>query len=124
MKMNGDWVLPKGRIEALEEQTETAIREVLEETGVTARILEYVGEIHYTYKNYWTNNERVDKTVHWYLMKTDAMRCVPQREEGFKAARFIPMKKAAKLVKYDDERKMIKKAIDQYLSVYYPEKVD
>ena len=33
-KFNGDWVLPKGRIEAGEQKKEAALREVLEETGV------------------------------------------------------------------------------------------
>ncbi|MCK8061040.1 MULTISPECIES: NUDIX hydrolase [unclassified Fusibacter] len=119
MKMNGDWVLPKGRIEENELKSETALREVLEETGVKAEILEYVGDIHYTYKNYWTDNHLVDKTVSWYLMTTQSMRCVPQREEGFKAARFIHMNKAAKIIKYDDERNIIEKSILAYTARYY-----
>jgi 8-oxo-dGTP pyrophosphatase MutT (NUDIX family) len=119
MKMNGDWVLPKGRIEENETEPETALREVHEETGVKADILEYVGEIHYAYKNYWTENQLVDKTVFWYLMTTKSMRCVPQREEGFKAARFIHMNKASKVVKYDDERNIIDKAINAYKAKYY-----
>ena len=37
-------------IEAGEQKKEAALREVLEETGVKAEILKYLGEIHYTYK--------------------------------------------------------------------------
>ena len=37
------WVLPKGTVEAGEEYRDTAAREVLEETGVNAQIIKYVG---------------------------------------------------------------------------------
>ena len=43
-----DWVLPKGRVEEGEQRKDAALREVLEETGVKAEILKYLGEIHYT----------------------------------------------------------------------------
>ena len=36
------WVLPKGTVEQGEEYKDTAIREVLEETGATATIIQYV----------------------------------------------------------------------------------
>ena len=35
-KYNGDWVLPKGKVEPGETHEETALREVKEETGVKA----------------------------------------------------------------------------------------
>ena len=38
------WVLPKGTVEQGEEYKDTAIREVLEETGATATIIQYVGK--------------------------------------------------------------------------------
>ena len=37
------WVLPKGTVEQGEDYKDTAIREVLEETGATATIIQYVG---------------------------------------------------------------------------------
>ena len=39
------WVLPKGTVEAGEEYKDTAAREVLEETGVDASIIKYVGKV-------------------------------------------------------------------------------
>jgi 8-oxo-dGTP pyrophosphatase MutT (NUDIX family) len=36
------WVLPKGHIEAGESSGQTAVREVFEEAGVTARIVEFL----------------------------------------------------------------------------------
>ena len=45
-KYNGDWVLPKGRIEKDEKIKEAALREVKEETGTQAEVIKYLGEIH------------------------------------------------------------------------------
>ncbi len=110
-KYNGDWVLPKGKVEEYEDTSTTAIREVLEEGNVKAEILKYLGKIHYSFKNSWQNHEVVNKTVHWYLMKARSMDCNPQKEEGFIEARFVHMNRAAELAKYDDERDIISKAI-------------
>lgn len=109
-KFNGDWVLPKGRVEAKEEIRDTAIREVLEESGVKAEIIKYIGMVHYNYRNL-KGNDIVYKTVHWYLMKTNSMESVPQKSEGFIEATFVHIDKVLDLVKYDDERKIIQKAL-------------
>lgn len=110
-KYNGDWVLPKGRLEKDESISMAALREVFEESGVKAEILEYIGEINYRYKNL-RRNETVFKTVHWYLMKSGSMYCIPQRKEGFVDARFVHIEKARGLLKYPDERKIISKGIE------------
>ncbi len=105
-KFNGDWVLPKGRVEKDEKLKMAALREVMEESGVKAEIVQYIGEANYQYKNIQENN-MVSKTVHWYLMKTNNMNCTPQKKEGFINAKFIHKDKAADIAKYEDERKMI-----------------
>ena len=43
------WVLPKGTVEPGEEYKDTAIREVKEETGATATIIQYVGKSQYSF---------------------------------------------------------------------------
>ena len=80
-KFNGDWVLPKGKVEEGENKQEAALREVLEETGVKADILKYLGEIHYTFKENWDKNRAVHKTVFWYLMKARSMDTIPQKKK-------------------------------------------
>ena len=110
-KFNGDWVLPKGRVEKNEDTRTAALREVFEESGVKAEIIRYIGMVHYNYKNL-KGNETVYKSVHWYLMKTNSMESVPQKKEGFVEASFIHIDKATNLVKYDDERKIVKKALE------------
>ena len=41
------WVLPKGTVEPGETHIQTALREVREEDGVRAKVVKYIGEIHY-----------------------------------------------------------------------------
>ena len=43
------WVLPKGTVEEGEEYKETALREVREETGVSAQVIKYVNKSNYTF---------------------------------------------------------------------------
>lgn len=107
-KYNGDWVLPKGKIEEGEDRETAAIREVKEESGIKGQIVKYLGEIHYTYRENWDENKVVHKTVFWYLMNTKNMCTVAQKEEGFISAEFIHAKKAIDIAKYDDEREIIK----------------
>ncbi len=80
-KYNGDWVLPKGRVEKGEKLHTAALREVLEESGVKGEIIQYIGKVNYKYKNL-KEDEIVSKTVHWYLMTSHNMNCVPQKEKG------------------------------------------
>ena len=114
-KYNGDWVLPKGKVEANEDFDYTATREVLEESGVKANILKYLGKIHYSFRNTREEDEIVNKTVHWFLMATRSMECTPQKQEGFVDARFVHIDRATQLAKYDDEKKIIAKAIKEML---------
>lgn len=110
-KYNGDWVLPKGKVEHNEEISETAAREVLEEGGVKANIIKYLGKIHYTFRNTREEDEIVNKTVHWFLMEARSMECIPQRQEGFIDALFVHINRASQIAKYEDEKKIIIKAI-------------
>lgn len=103
-KFNGDWVLPKGRIEKNETIRQAALREVLEESGVKAEIVKYIGMVYYKYRNL-KKDEMVYKTVHWYLMKTNSMNCTPQKSEGFVDAKFVHIDRVKDLVKYEDEKK-------------------
>lgn len=109
-KYNGDWVLPKGRVEANEEISKTALREVLEESGVKAEVVSYIGEITYSMNLHRPEKDQTIKTVYWFLMKARNMDCKPQREEGFVEAKYIHMDRAVELAHYDDEKRMIEMA--------------
>ena len=74
------WVLPKGTVEQGEEFKETALREVLEESGAKATIIKYIGKSEYTFN---IPEDIVEKEVHWYLMMADSYYSKPQKEEFF-----------------------------------------
>lgn len=111
-KYNGDWVLPKGKVESDETIRDTAVREVSEESGVKAEIDRYLGAIHYIYQAAYARNESIYKTVHWFLMQSHTMRCFPQRNEGFVEARFVHIDRVLDMVKYPDERRMVQKGLE------------
>ncbi|ABR50171.1 NUDIX hydrolase [Alkaliphilus metalliredigens QYMF] len=110
-KYNGDWVLPKGKVENHESFQQAAVREVHEEAGVKVEVIQYINKIHYTFKNSWEDNDLINKTVHWFLMQSRTIACIPQKEEGFIDAKFIHMDRCIELAKYDDEKQIIEKAI-------------
>lgn len=64
----GKWTLAKGKQEPGETLEETALREVLEETGVRGRIIKKLETIRYQYKHP-TSGVYVDKEVHYYLIE-------------------------------------------------------
>lgn len=105
------WVLPKGTVEAEESHEETALREVKEETGVDAEIVEYVGKSEYTFH---AQTELVDKQVHWYLMRADNYYSKPQREEFFVDSGYYKYHEAWHLLKFANERNILQKAYARY----------
>lgn len=106
------WVLPKGTVEDGEAFEETALREVLEESGAKASIIKYVGKTEYTFN---TPEEMVNKEVHWYLMMADSYYSKPQREEFFMDSGFYKYHEAYHLLTYTNERQMLERAYEEYV---------
>lgn len=105
------WVLPKGTVEPGETYQQTALREVKEETNSDAEIVKYIGKTQYTFRG---NEDIVSKTVHWYLMVTDSFDCKPQAEEFFVDAGFYKQHDASYLLKFHDEKQMMRRAFMEY----------
>jgi len=61
-----EWCIPKGHLEQDETSEQAAIREVFEETGLEAQIIEYLGEVNYQFIQ---DGFKISKTVHVYLMQ-------------------------------------------------------
>lgn len=111
------WVLPKGSLEAGETHKQAALREVKEESGVSARVVRYLGKTQYTFKAYPDKSEEDEtlcKTVHWYLMSARSFYCKPQAEEFFADVGFYKQHEAAHLLKFHDERQVMRKAFAEY----------
>ena len=65
---NDKWDLPKGKIEGVETIEETALREVMEETGVAG--LEITKPLETTYHIFKRNGGYKIKITYWFEMKT------------------------------------------------------
>ena len=105
------WVLPKGTVEEGEEYSETALREVKEETGATAHIIKYVGKTNYSFN---TSYDVVDKDVHWYLMMADRYYSKPQKEEFFCDSGYYKYHEAYHLLKFPNEKQILQDAYSEY----------
>ena len=105
------WVLPKGTVEPGETHEMTALREVHEETGVRAKIVEYIGKSEYTFN---AQAEVIEKSVHWYLMSAGSYYSKPQREEYFMDSGYYKYHEAAHLLKFSNEKIMLEKAYARY----------
>ncbi|MCJ7835634.1 NUDIX hydrolase [Cuneatibacter sp. NSJ-177] len=108
------WVLPKGTVEEGEEHSETALREVMEETGVKASIIKYIGKSQYTFS---TLKEEVVKDVHWFLMMSDSYYSKPQREEFFVDSGYYKYHEAYHLLKFSNEKQILEMAYNEYLNL-------
>ena len=108
------WVLPKGTVDKGEEFQDTALREVLEESGAKATIMKYVGKSEYTFN---VPNDTVSKEVHWYLMMADSYYSKPQREEYFVDSGFYKYHEAYHLLKFSNEKQILEKAYNEYLEM-------
>lgn len=108
------WVMPKGTVEKGETYQKTALREVKEETNVSAEIVKYIGKTQYSFR---VNNDIINKTVHWYLMNAKSFNCRPQAEEYFVDVGFYKQHEAYYLLKFHDERQIMRKAFIEYNTI-------
>ena len=115
------WVLPKGTVEQGEEYKDTAIREVLEETGATATIIQYVGKSQYSFT---IPEDTVEKSVHWYLMMGESYYaengtiCILRiLSKYLKDSGYYKYHEAYHLLKFSNEKQILEKAYNEYLDL-------
>lgn len=102
---------PKGHVEGMETEEETAIREVKEETNCDVEIIPGFREI-ITY----SPKKNIAKDVIFFIGKPLNKELSPQLAEVQKAD-FVNYKEALNLLTYQDEKDLLKKAL-QYKNIY------
>ncbi len=102
------WCLPKGLIEKGEDEKDTAVREVMEETGLRGRIVDKIGDISYWYfiKD---ENIKCKKTVCFYLLEFVGG---DTKEHSWEVdrAEWFGIDEALRLLSYKDEKNILSKA--------------
>ena len=85
---NKKWDLPKGKVEKNEIISETALREVKEETGI--KNLSIIRPLDKTYHIFKRGGKNYLKTTYWFEMKSDFNgKFKPQKKEGITRVEWI-----------------------------------
>jgi 8-oxo-dGTP pyrophosphatase MutT (NUDIX family) len=103
------WSLPKGHLEPGETETDTAVREVAEETGIRGRVVGKLGTI-----DFWfvAAGRRVHKTVHHYLLLAeDPDNGLELSDEDVEVSEvaWVPLDDVPATLAYADERRLLEK---------------
>src|SRR3954447_16200168 len=101
--------LPKGGADPGESEEATALREVREETGVVAQVVEHLGDVEYWYRR---GGRRVFKTVAFYLCNYVSGDTADHDHE-VEEAQWMPLERARAELSYPGEREMIERALSQ-----------
>lgn len=112
--------LPKGLVDPGEKAIEAALREVKEETGITAELVTKLADIKYMYVRTWSDGERVFKIVSFYLLRylSGEIDHISEdmRVEVAKAS-WVPLANSPKLLAYKGEKQMARQALE-YVSAH------
>lgn len=111
--------LPKGLVDPGEKSAETALREVYEETGLTAELIAKLADIKYVYSRSWGDGQRVFKIVSFYLMRYSSGRInqiAPEMRIEVARARWIALEDAPKLLAYKGEKQMAQRALEYVIA--------
>lgn len=101
--------LPKGHLDGDETPEQAALREVAEETGITAALVEELGDVRYRYER---RGRRIDKAVRFYLLSY-VSGDVADHDHEIEEARWVKLADAPAQLTYAGEREMLERALSR-----------
>jgi 8-oxo-dGTP pyrophosphatase MutT (NUDIX family) len=104
------WQLPKGAANQAETQEQAALREVREETGLTAELCDSLDRIEYWfYAKRAGRRVRYHKIVYFYLMRY-LSGDVNDHDHEVDEARWVAVDQALDMLAFESEREVLRKA--------------
>ncbi len=101
--------LPKGHADGDETPQEAATREVREETGIVAELIDDLGEVRYYYQR---GPRRVAKLVRFFLFRYRSGD-LSDHDHEIEEARWMPLREAVHVLTYAGEREMVARALSR-----------
>jgi 8-oxo-dGTP pyrophosphatase MutT (NUDIX family) len=101
--------LPKGHPDAGESAADAALREVREEAGVEARVVEKLGDVRYWYMR---DGRRIAKVVGFFLLEY-LSGDLEDHDGEVERAEWMPLERAARELTYRGEREMAERALSR-----------
>ena len=101
--------LPKGHLNDGETDEAAATREVAEETGVVAELIDKLGDVEYTYER---RGRRRNKRVAFYLFEYRSG-SLEDHDHEIEDAQWMPLEKAARALTYAGEREIVRRALSR-----------
>jgi 8-oxo-dGTP pyrophosphatase MutT (NUDIX family) len=105
-------VLPKGHLDEGENDEAAATREVTEETGVIAELIDKLGDVEYTYER---RGRRRNKRVAFFLFEYRSG-SLEDHDHEIEDARWMPLEEAARELTYAGEREIVRRALSRLSS--------
>ena len=108
----GHWSFPKGHVEEGETEEQTAVREIMEETGIEVMLDSSFRRV-ITY----APKKETTKDVIYFLAKAVTYDYTPQEEE-IAQIKWVEINHAASILSYDNDRQLVVQAKDRIKASY------
>lgn len=105
-KNGGHWAFPKGHVEGMETEEETALREILEETGLAVTL-----DTRFRTSVTYSPKKNVRKDVVYFAAEADLTDAVPQPEEVTEL-RWAEPEEALRLITFENDRGVLRRYLE------------